>query len=58
MKAISELPVSFCNVPPAVLLVSDPIVPELPSGYIRLEEGSVTPANEGLEEEEYKWYEM
>ena len=34
VKATSELPVAFCNVPPAVLRVSDPILPEPHSGCI------------------------
>ena len=37
VKAISELPIVFCNVPPAVLLVNDSIIPEPPSCYIGLE---------------------
>ena len=32
VKAISQLPLAFYNVPPAVLRVNDPIVPEPPSG--------------------------
>ena len=54
VKAISELPIAFCNVPPAVLLVNDPIVPEPPSGYIGLEHGTVTPVDVP-EEEEFRW---
>ena len=54
-KAISELPMAYCNVPPAVLQVSDPIVPELPSGYMGLEGGVVTPTNEGIPKEEFQW---
>ena len=52
MKAISELPLAFCIVPPAVLRVNDPIVPEPPSGYIRLEDGMMTPAD--VTEEEFQ----
>ena len=53
VKAISELPLAFCNVPPAVLRVNDPIVPEPHSGYIyiRLEDGMMTPADVPEEEE-------
>ena len=52
VKAIRELPLAFCNVPPAVLRINDPIVPEPPSGYIHLEDG-MTPADV-LEEEEFQ----
>ena len=45
VKAISQLPLAFYNVPPAVLRVNDPIVPEPPSGYIRLEDGMMTQAD-------------
>jgi len=54
VNAISELPLAFCNVPPAVLRVNDPIVPEPPSGYIRLEDGMMAPADVP-EEEEFQW---
>lgn len=54
VKAISQLPLAFYNVPPAVLRVNDPIVPEPPSGYIRLEDGMMTPADV-REEEEFQW---
>lgn len=54
VKAISELPLAFYNVPPAVLRVNDPIVPEPPSGYIRLEDGKMSPADVP-EEEEFQW---
>ena len=54
MKAISELPLAFCYVPPAVLRVNNPIVPEPPSGYIRLDDGMMTPADVP-EEEEFQW---
>ena len=54
MKAISELPIEFCNVPPAVLLVNDPIVPEPPSCYIGLEHGTMAPVDVP-EEEEFQW---
>ena len=45
VKAISELPLAFCTVPPAVLRVNDPIVPEPSGGCIRLEDGMMTPAD-------------
>ena len=54
VKAISELPIEFCNVPPAVLLVNDPIVPDLPSCYIGLEHGTMAPVDVP-EEEEFQW---
>ena len=55
VKAISELPIAFCNVSPAVLRVNDPIVPEPPSGYIRLEHEMMTPVDVPEEEEEFQW---
>ena len=54
-KAISELPMAYCNVPPAVLQISEPIVPELPSGCMGLEGGVMTPTNEGIPKEEFQW---
>ena len=54
VKAISKLPIAFCNVPPAVLRVNDPIIPEPPSGYIRLEHEMMTPVDVP-EEEEFQW---
>ena len=54
VKAISELPIAFGNVPPAVLLVNDPIIPEPPSYYIGLEHGTITPVDVP-EEEEFQW---
>ena len=54
VKAISELPIVFCNVPPAVLLVNDSIIPEPPSCYIGLEHGTMTPVDMP-EEEEFQW---
>ena len=55
VKDISQLPLAFYNVPPAVLRANDPIVPEPPSGYIRLEDGMMTPADVREEEEEFQW---
>ena len=55
VKAISKLPIEFCNVPPAVLLVNDPIVPEPPSCYIGLEHRTMAPVNVP-EEEEFQWF--
>ena len=45
-KAISELPMAYCSVPPAVLL---------PSGYVGLEDRVMTPTNEGIPEEKSQW---
>ena len=53
VKAISELPLAFCNVPPAVLRVDDPIVPEPHSGYIRLEDGMMTHQKATLEKPDF-----
>ena len=42
------------TVPPAVLRVNDPFIPEPPSGCIHLEDRMMTPADVP-EEEEFQW---